>query len=138
MMKPLFALSLVFILPACTQGMAADAPEARSTADARAMDRMEDLLGGKTPGPPQSCITRFEAERMSAVDNNTILFRARSNLVYRNTPQGDCPIEGSSRRLEHSTISTNLCRGEQLNVVDNQTGAYFGTCILGDFVPYRR
>ncbi len=106
----------------------------RARAEARLARELED----KTAGPPQACITRFEAERMDSPTEEVLLFRASNQLVYVNRPDGGCPATGGSRRIERRSIGSNLCRGEAFQVVDNQTGAYIGSCILGDFVPYRR
>jgi hypothetical protein len=138
MSKPIAVLSLALLAAGCTSYAEADQPERRTLQTARAEARLDQELRGKTAGPPQSCITRFEADRMDTVGDRTIMFRASGSLVYLNQPAGGCPMEGGSRRLERRSIGSNLCRGEQLQVIDNQTGAYFGTCVLGDFIPYRR
>ncbi|HEY0446095.1 MAG TPA: hypothetical protein VGD19_06545 [Allosphingosinicella sp.] len=138
MLKRVAALSLAAAAAGCMSYMDDDPPPAGpSMQTVRAEARLAQELRDKRPGRPQSCITRFEADRMSTVGDRTIVFRASPGLVYVNEPAGGCPMEGASRRLERRTIDTNLCRNEQLNVIDNATGAYFGTCILGDFVPYR-
>lgn len=137
MFKRIAALSLAAAAAGCMSYMD-DEPYAGEPPSLRDEQRLAEELHDKVPGPPQDCIMGRDADRMSTIGNETILFRTSGSLVYRNDIPGGCPMAGSSRRLERRTISTNLCRGEQLNVVDNQTGAYFGTCILGDFVPYRR
>ncbi len=137
MYKLIAAFSLAAAAVGCMTYMDEEsiAAEPLSVRDGR---RLAVELRDKVPGPPQGCISRHEAERMNTIGNETILFRASGNLVYRNDIPGGCPMAGSSRRLERRTISTSLCRGEPMAVIDNQTGAFFGTCILGDFVPYRR
>ena len=104
---------------------------------ARAEARLARELDDKSAGPPQACITRFEAEKMDSFPD-TLLFRVSNDLVYVNRPETGCPAIGGSRRMERRTIGTNLCRGESFQVVDNQSGAFIGSCILSDFVPYRR
>ena len=135
-MKRVAVLTLAVVATGCMSYADPYGPEEPSFRTERAEMRLARELSDKRPGPPQPCITRFEADRMNTVGDRTIVFRASSNLVYLNEPVGGCPMEGSSRRLQRRSIGANLCRGEQLHVIDNQTGAYFGTCILGDFIPY--
>ncbi len=106
----------------------------RARGEARLARELED----KSAGPPQACISRFEAERMDSPTEEVLLFRVSNQLVYVNRPETGCPATGGSRRIERRSIGTNLCRGEAFQVIDNQSGAYVGSCILGDFVPYRR
>ena len=139
MFKPIAILSLAVVAAGCMTYMGNESyaaqPPSQLERDER---RLAQLLGDKVPGPPQSCIQNYQADRMSTIGDDIILFRASSNLVYRNDIPGGCPMSGSSRRLQRRSIGSNICRGEPMQVVDNQTGAFFGTCILGDFVPYRR
>jgi hypothetical protein len=142
MKKPLTLLAFTLAAAAgCTaSGDMGGGPETAEVSPIRA--RGEALLArelaDKTAGPPQACISRFEAEKMDTPNDETLLFRVSNDLVYTNQPQGGCPATGTSRRLERRTIGTNLCRGESLQVVHNTSGAFIGNCILGDFVPYRR
>ena len=142
MTKPLTLLAFTLAAAAgCTaSGDMGGGPETAEVSPIRA--RGEALLArelaDKTAGPPQACITRFEAERMDSPTEETLLFRVSNQLVYVNRPETGCPATGGSRRIERRSIGSNLCRGEAFQVVDNQSGAYIGSCILSDFVPYRR
>jgi hypothetical protein len=140
MLKPIAILSLAVVAAAGCMTYLGDESHAAQPPSQFERDqrRMAQLLDGKVPGPPQGCIQNYEADRMSTIGDDIILFRTSSSLVYRNDIPGGCPMSGSSRRLQRRTIGGNLCRGEPMQVIDNQTGAFFGTCILGDFVPYRR
>ena len=142
MKKPLTLLTFTLAAAAgCTasgdMGGGAETAEI-SPMRARAEARLARELDDKTAGPPQACITRFEAERMDSPTEEVLLFRTSNQLVYVNRPETGCPATGGSRRIERRSIGSNLCRGEAFQVVDNQTGAYIGSCILSDFVPYRR
>ena len=61
-----------------------------------------------------------------------------SGTVYVNRPSGGCVNLRSGYALRTSTTSTQLCRGEIATVFDPVSGAEWGSCALGDFVPYRR
>ena len=137
MVKRIAAIALAALAAGCMSYMDEE-DEVPGPISLREEQRLAAELRDKVPGPPQSCITRHEADRMDTIGNDTLLFRVSGSLVYRNGIPGGCPMAGASRRLERRSIGTNLCRGEPLHVVDNQTGTYYGTCVLGDFIPYRR
>ena len=79
------------------------------------------------------------ANQMIVIDDNTILFRQSSNLVYRAEMQGGCSRLGSGAyALKTNRFgSSSLCRGEIAELVDLQNGFSVGSCSFGDFVPYR-
>lgn len=134
MNKPIAAFSLAVLAAGGLTYLNDERAEARTV---RPDTLLQQQLGNKVAGSPQSCIMAREANNMRTIDERTILFRVSSNLVYRNDLVGDCPIRGTSRRLERRSPSTSLCRNESLRVIDNNSGVYYGSCGLGDFVPYR-
>jgi hypothetical protein len=132
------SLSLLVIgataLSACST--AVQEPQTRS---ARAEAHLQQLLAGKTAGPAVSCVPQRGANQMIVIDDNTILFRQSSNLVYRAEMQGGCSRLGSGAyALKTNRFgSSSLCRGEIAELVDLQNGFSVGSCSFGDFVPYR-
>jgi hypothetical protein len=132
------SLSLLLIsataLSACSTAM--QDPQTRS---ARAESQLQQLLAGKTAGQPVSCVPQRGANQMIVIDDNTILFRQSSNLVYRAEMQGGCSRLGSGAyALKTNRFGgSSLCRGEIAELVDLQNGFSVGSCAFGDFVPYR-
>ena len=53
-----------------------------------------------------------------------------------NQPAGGCPSLSLGRSLRTRTISTRLCQGDIVTVFDPVSGAEYGGCGLGQFVPY--
>jgi hypothetical protein len=95
-------------------------------------------LAGKVAGAPVHCLPPLRTTGMTIIDDNTILFRRNSKLVYRNDPPGGCsPLSRGRFALVTKTIGSGLCRGDIAQVVDTSTGFPAGACALGDFVPYR-
>ena len=94
-------------------------------------------LGGRIVGPPQSCLSSRRAGDMHVVDDYTILYRDGAT-VWRNDPPGGCNGLGrpGSAMVSH-TIGPQLCRGDIVNIVDTSSGFNSGSCVLGDFVPFR-
>jgi hypothetical protein len=76
---------------------------------------------------------------MIIIDDDTVLFRQNSKLVYRADLRGGCPRLGSGAyALKTNRFGgTGLCSGEIVELVDLQQGFTVGSCAFGDFVPYR-
>ncbi|MEM8695760.1 MAG: hypothetical protein AAGE05_07025 [Pseudomonadota bacterium] len=133
-------LSMALVMPLLA-GCAANAMEA-SNAEADALSerderRMAALLDGKTPGDPQPCITTRPNTQSSIIGNQAILYR-QGAVVYRNDLDGLCPaLRSTSTVVSRRYGSSQLCSGEVLEVRDPYSGASFGSCVLGEFTPYR-
>ena len=120
-----------FALAGC--GVVGDQPRT-----ARAETHLTRALSGKVAGKAVDCLPAFRSNDMSVIDDNTILFRDGRSTVYRNDPPGGCrPIGAPGYALVTHIFGPSLCRGDIAQVVDTSTGMFAGSCVLGDFVPYR-
>jgi hypothetical protein len=122
------------LLASCTT---APEPTARA-ADKQA--ELAQLLVGKLPQKPISCLPHFQAGDMRVIDENTIAFRdgaARTFVAHMN---GGCSNLGSggSALVTHQFGTADLCRGDIARVVDTLNGMTIGSCAFGDFTPYVR
>jgi hypothetical protein len=103
----------------------------------KAEKTLQRELAGKVAGAPVSCVPPFRTGDMTIVDDNTVLFRASRNRVYRNDPPGGCsPMSWGGYALVTRSISAQLCRGDIVQIVDVGSGQIAGSCALGDFIPY--
>ena len=102
-----------------------------------AQDKLAKELAGLVPQPAQACLPQYRSQDMIVVDDNTLLFRDGRNLVYRNNVQGGCHI-GAGDTLVTRSITSSLCRGDIAQVTDLRNHMVVGSCVLGDFIPYRR
>jgi hypothetical protein len=59
-------------------------------------------------------------------------------MIYVNRPAGGCPELRVGYALKTRTTSSQLCRGDIVEVFDPLNGFSSGACALGDFTPYRR
>ena len=119
------------VLAGCAQ---VGPPEARSP---YAQAKLDELLAGKVPGQPMTCLQPYMSNETITIDENTILFR-RGDTIYRNELSGVCNCLGSGfYTLVTRTSGSGLCRGEIATVADVRSGVTVGSCVLGDFVPYR-
>lgn len=129
--------SITLLLTAAALAGCATAPPPGRTAEAEA--HLQKLLANRVPSQPMSCLPHYRADNMVVIDDNTVVFRD-GRTVYRNDFQGGtCSRLGSGfyALLTKTYGGTGLCRGDIASVVDTSTGMHVGSCVLGDFVPYR-
>jgi hypothetical protein len=105
----------------------------------KAEKRLLTELQGKVAGPPVACLSSLRNRDMIVIDDNTVLFRDGSRRVYRNDPPGGCaPMGFGGYTLVTRTNSSEMCRGDIVQVTDLRSHVIAGSCALGDFVPYTR
>lgn len=130
MKKMILALALL-PLAACTQP--AREPEL-GIREARDLAR---AIEGKEPGEPVACIPAYRDTNLRVLGNNTLVYRANKNLVWRNTLMGSCNGLSMGDTLVMERTISQYCRGDIARSVNLQIGTMTGTCALGDWVPYR-
>jgi hypothetical protein len=98
----------------------------------------QQLLLGKVPQQPISCLPHYRSGDMRTIDEETILFRDGSRRVYVAHMQGGCSGlgRGSTALVTRQFGSADLCRGDIAQVVDTLNRFPIGSCVFGDFVPY--
>ena len=134
---PATALAAVALVAGCTYQQAYPG---RSYQEQRSPAAMADLarsLNGRIAGRPQDCLSRFAARDMRVIDDNAILYRD-GTTTYLNEPPGGCPGLGRpGNAMVTRSSSSELCRGEIIQIIDTSSGIFNGSCTLGEFVPYR-
>lgn len=111
-------------------------PEAANPRAEKEAARLAKALDGKVAGKPVSCISLRDIRSTKGYGERTMLYEVNRGLVYRNDPAGGCPMR-DDRTIVTRTPGTQLCRGDIALVRDLTTGFDYGSCVLGDFVPYR-
>jgi hypothetical protein len=115
---------------------AAPASNARREATRLANDaKITKALANLTPGAPVPCIS-LATPMSSSLYGGTILYRNSGRLTYRNDTRGICGSRDDI--LVTRSWGSQLCRGDVVRTVDRLSGFHTGSCVLGDFVPYRR
>ena len=136
-MKKILALSFV----ALTAGCMMDEPMEMSRQEvSRGSESLAAALGDRVQGgPAQACVSERALQGNRSAGEGAILFdTTTSGLVYVNRPDGGCPELTGGRALRLRTPSTRVCRGDIVSVFDPLSEFDYGSCALGDFVPYRR
>lgn len=93
-------------------------------------------LAGRIPGIPQSCINPSPSEGSSHY-GNTVLMKDRMGVIYRTHFEGGCTASDWDVLVSRRP-STQLCRGDIIEIHDQSSGFFRGACSYSDFVPYRR
>jgi hypothetical protein len=133
-MRSVIPLLIIAAASGCSYG-----PPQAPMVDARAQSKLNQLLAGKVPGRPQSCLPHYRANDMTVIDDYTIAFRDGTNRVWINKPPGGCNLLGAGPfALVTDTTIGSLCRGDIASVVDTLSHTNVGSCAFGDFVPYTR
>ena len=130
-MKKLSVLALAAAAGAC-------APQEPVGLSAGEQTELNEALEGRVAGQPVSCVSSRDLLGNRSIGEQAILFEGRGGMLYVNLPPAGCPDLGYGRSLVVRTTSTQLCRGDIVQVVDLPSGGSYGGCGLGDFVPYSR
>jgi len=86
---------------------------------AKSAEKLGKALAGRTAGTPVGCISNTRGSDMTVIDDYTILFKEGGTVTR---------IAGSNR----------LCSGQIGSLVDRVSGYSYGSCVFGEFVPYRK
>lgn len=134
MMKAIILAALLAPLMACSLDQSAGAQPELGIREAK---QLAKALEGKVPGTPVACIPTYNGSNLQVLGDNTLIYKAGRNLVYRNTLQGRCNGLAQGDALVLNLMTSQYCRGDIAKAVNLQSGTLSGVCALGDFVPYR-
>ncbi len=124
------------VLAGCTQSMFDDKAAPLSEKQGAVLAHE---LDGKIAGKPQNCLMNTSADSPIRVSDSILLYRQSGNLVYKNDLRYSC--HGLSRDddiMVTETFGGQLCSGDHFYLVDRMSGFRGPTCVLGEFVPYRK
>jgi hypothetical protein len=94
-------------------------------------------LAGRTAGPPQRCALIQPSVSLRASDTNrhTLIYGSGRTVWANNL--GQCGF-GSDDVLVTELIGSSYCRGDIVRSFDRFSRIPGPSCVLSDFVPYRR
>jgi len=106
---------------------------------AKSAEKLGKALAGRTAGQPVSCISNTRGSDMTVIDDYTILFK-EGGTIYVQKPHGGCYGLGNGNYSLVTRIagSNRLCSGQIGELVDRVSGYGYGSCVFGEFVPYRK
>ncbi len=98
----------------------------------------ERLLAGKVAGDPVSCISAFDAVRPVDLPGGGVAYHRSNSEAYVQDFGGTCDIRSSADvYLVRTSTMTQLCRGDIAQAVSRLNNFPIGSCVYGDFIPYR-
>ncbi|HEX6661547.1 MAG TPA: hypothetical protein VF067_06745 [Sphingomicrobium sp.] len=92
-------------------------------------------LVGRTAGPPQSCVNHDSSTSVHFTNRNALVFTS-GPTVWLNTTR--CPALTDNDLPIFELSGSQYCRGDIVKTVDRYSGIPGPSCVLGDFIPYRR
>lgn len=130
-------IPLLLCAAAAVTGCMTQPPPARTAA---AQAELQQLIAGKTAGPPVTCLPpSLSSRNMIAIDDRTVVFRDGASRVYVNQLRGECSrLRSDFYSLVIRSHGSSTCSGDIADVTDLRTGTIVGSCALGEFVPYSR
>lgn len=132
---------MLILLPtlAAIAGCATTPPSASQLrAQARDAAKLDETLAGYTPGKPVTCVESRDLRGPEAYGETTLLFRASRKLIWRTETSGSCDDIKRGDALITNQFSSRLCSGDIARTANLQAGFSTGSCVIGEFVPYRK
>jgi hypothetical protein len=114
-----------------TAGVAAERRNDRGEAE------LAKLVAGRTAGAPVKCLTLSEIQNSTIIDGTAIVYRTTGNRLYVNRPFGASLLRDDDIPVEH-IWGSQLCRLDQIGLLDRNSRFNRGTVGLGDFIPYSK
>ena len=127
MMRSVYAALAITSLSACA-GPPADSGNAPSP--------IEKLTAGKVAGAPLKCLPSYAARDQLVIGPDTIAYRDGSSRVSVNhLSEGCSPLDSHVTLVTHS-VTSELCSGDFVSVIEPPSSFVTASCTLGDFIPY--
>lgn len=98
--------------------------------------RLAVALKGLSPGNPQNCINLHETRDMARFGDK-VVYRVGRKLAYVTDTGGGCYGLDQGDAFVTETITGQLCRGDIAHTVDLISRTDSGSCVIGEFTPYR-
>jgi hypothetical protein len=95
-------------------------------------------LAGRVAGAPERCVSIDQLEALRASDSNRhVLLYGSGRTLWANQLGRSCGF-GRDDVLVTEPIGSRHCRGDIVRSIDRYSRIPGPSCILGDWVPYRR
>lgn len=112
------------------------APSFAKTPPLTEEQRLQKALAGLVPGKPVDCIRQGPNVDSTTYDG-AILYRD-GGTRYLNRFGGSCNIRANWDIAIVHIFGSQLCRGDIARIVEAGTPIEKGSCVFGDFTPYKK
>lgn len=99
--------------------------------------RLGEETAGRAPGPAQSCILANPTQNLRVLDSENLAY-GWGRTIYVNHLAGACPGIEPMSTLIIEAHGAQYCRGDRVRGLEMGAIIPGPTCILNDWVPYRR
>ncbi|WP_294395521.1 hypothetical protein [uncultured Sphingomonas sp.] len=117
--------------------LAALPAHAADTASARGEKALAKELAGRVAGSPVRCLDLQRIQGTEIFEGTAIVYRTGRNVIYVNRTLGarllhfdDIPVT--------NVFGSQVCRLDQVRLLDRSTRFQRGFAVLGEFVPYTK
>jgi hypothetical protein len=131
-MRTMSLLCLAATLSACSTGpQPGPSPQAQRD--------LQRLLAGKVPGKPIACLPDSSTRNLVVIDDHTVAYKDGRTVYVNNFRGGTCSNlnTGFHALVTRRFGGADLCSGDIAQVLDTTSGFIVGSCVMGDFVPYK-
>lgn len=127
-----FPLCLAALLTAAA-GPAFAAQSIQERGEAELAKQVAGLVAGK----PVQCISLSQSDGSTIIDGTAIVYRGIGGRLYVNRPSGAEMLREDDIPVQY-IYGSQLCRMDQIKLLDRSTRMERGFANLGDFVPYTK
>jgi hypothetical protein len=119
------------LLGATTPALARPSAQERGEADLAAQ------LGARVPGKPVDCLPLGRIEGQTIIDRTAIVYRGMGSTIWVNRPRGAEMLREDDVPVQF-VYGSELCKLDQIKLLDRMTRMERGFVGLGQFVPYTK
>lgn len=128
--RPLIAAGV--LLFAGATALAADKPTRAEKNEAR----LAELIKGRTPGTPVSCISSFQAQKLEVIDGVALVYGS-GETIYVARPKDPKSLRWTDV-VVIDRFGDQVCNTDIVRTVDRMSGFTTGALFLDQFVPYKK
>jgi hypothetical protein len=138
MKTPLKALPLIAAgaVLAVTAG-AASASGVSPADHQRGEARLAQLLEGRTPGQPVSCINTMRSDQLETIDGTALVYHG-GKTIWVARPVDPDMLGRNDAIVMNRFDGARLCVQESMRTIDRYDHHFTGVVMLKDFVPYTK
>ncbi|MEM1195568.1 MAG: hypothetical protein AAGH57_05645 [Pseudomonadota bacterium] len=136
-------LSLAITASAAAQDSEGSDPPAEPAAEepremTKGEKRLAKMLEGRVAGEPENCIRLRPNESSRTIDKTAYVFGRGGTIWVQRTTRPDRIDDRNTLVIARAGAASRLCRQQTIQTVDQTSGAFSGTVILVEFIPFKR
>jgi hypothetical protein len=108
-----------------------------ATTEESAEESSATSVPGEAIGKAVPCLNTRLIESVDSPNENVAIIKLRGGKLYRSELPGGCPALKREAFSHRTTQGTQICSGEIITLFDPVSGASYGSCTFGPFVPIR-